>query len=144
MHGSRLKQYFDLTVVDVEARRFFEACLRDGGLYHSNDPWILSVQAGAPEEPGVGHGGIGSAEDFPQSGRPLPLVTIPVPDVDDVVAKVEQNGERAVVRLERFLGIGWFCTCAEPGCFGVLQPTRPQSERANSGSFGYLLFDFEH
>lgn len=125
MENKALKpQYFDLTVVDVEvARRFFEACLGWRFVPFEPIPGYYRIQAGAPEEPGV-DGGIGSAKDFPQSeGRPLTLVTIPVPDVDDVVAKVEQNGGRVVEPKRAIPGIGWFCTCAEPGglLFGVLQ-----------------------
>ncbi len=76
------------------------------------------------DEPGV-DGGTGAVKDFPQSeGRSLTLMTIPVADVDDIISKVEQNGGGVVEPKRAISGIGWFCTCAEPGglLFRVLQP----------------------
>lgn len=117
-------QYFDLTVVDVEAaRRFFVACLGWRFTPFGPIPGYYRIEAGAPGEPGI-DGGIGAAKDFPQSqGRPLTLMTIPVRDVDDVASKVEQNGGRVVEPKRAIPGIGWFCTCSEPGglLFGILQ-----------------------
>src|SRR5512134_2659380 len=90
-------QYFDLTVLDVDAaRRFFGACL--GWQFESFGPipGCYRITAGSPQEPGI-DGGIGGAKDFPQSGgRPLTLMTIPVPDIDDVIRKVEQHGGRVL------------------------------------------------
>ena len=124
-HTALKPQYFDLTVMDVEAaRRFFEACLGWRFVAFDPIPGYYRIQAGAPDEPGI-DGGIGAAKDFPQSeGRSLTLMTIPVPEVDDVIGKVEQNGGRVVEAKRAIPGIGWFCTCAEPGglLFGVLQP----------------------
>jgi predicted enzyme related to lactoylglutathione lyase len=116
--------YLDLTVIDVEvARRFFEACLGWRFVPFEPIPGYHRIQAGGPEEPGV-DGGIGAAKDFPQSkGRPLTLMTFPDRNVDDVVAKVEQNGGRVIEPKRAIPGIGWFGTCAEPGglLFGVPQ-----------------------
>ena len=118
-------QYFDLTVMDVEAaRRFFEACLGWRFVPFDPIPGYYRIQAGSSNEPGI-DGGIGAMKDFPQSeGRSLTLMTIPVPDVDDIISKVETNGGRIVEPKRSIPGIGWFCTCAEPGglLFGVLQP----------------------
>lgn len=118
-------QYFDLTVMDVDAaRRFFEACLGWRFEPFGPIPGYYRITAGGPEEPGI-DGGIGAAKDFPQSGgRPLTLMTIPVPNIDEVIGKVEQNGGRVVEAKRGIPGIGWFATCAEPGglLFGVLQP----------------------
>jgi hypothetical protein len=125
MENSGLKpQYFDLTVVDVEAaRRFFEVCLGWRFVPFESIPGYYRIQAGEPADPGI-DGGIGAAKDFPQSeGRPLTLMTIPVPDLNDVIIKIEQNGGRVVEPKRAIVGIGWFCTCSEPGglLFGILQ-----------------------
>lgn len=124
-------QYFDLTVTDLEAaRRFFEACLGWRFVPFEAVPGYYRIQAGAPDEPGI-DGGIGATADFPQSGgRPLTLMTIPVRDLDDVAGKVEQHGGRIVEPKRSIPGVGWFCTCAEPGglLFGILQPD-PDSTR---------------
>jgi uncharacterized protein len=124
-------QYFDLTVTDVEAaRRFFEACLGWRFVPFEPVPGYYRIEAGAPDEPGI-DGGIGATGDFPQSqGRPLTLMTIPVPDLDAVVGKVKQHGGRIVEPKRPIPGVGWFCTCAEPGglLFGIVQP-EPVSTR---------------
>lgn len=117
--------YFDLTVPDVEAaRRFFEACLGWRFAPFAPFPGYYRIEAGAPEEPGI-DGGIGAVADSPQAeGRPLTLMVIPVPDLDEVVGKVERNGGRILEAKRAIPGIGWFCGCAEPGGlpFGLLQP----------------------
>lgn len=118
-------QYFDLSVMDVEvARRFFELCLGWRFVPFKPIPGYYRIQTGEPDEPDV-DGGIGPVKGSPQSeDRPLTLMTIPVPDVDDIITKVEQNGGRVIEPKRAIPGIGWFCTCAEPGglLFGVLQP----------------------
>ena len=118
-------QYFDLTVMDVDAaRRFFQACLGWQFEPFGPIPGYYRIKAGRPDEPGI-DGGIGAGGDFPQAGgRPLTLMTIPVADIDEVIRKVEQNGGRIVEAKRAIPGIGWFSTCAEPGglLFGVLQP----------------------
>jgi predicted enzyme related to lactoylglutathione lyase len=123
-------QYFDLTVVDVEAaRKFFEACLGWKFVPFEPFPGYFRIQACAPGEPGI-DGGIAAAKDAPLSaGRPLTVMTIPVADVDDIIGKVERNGGRIVEPKRAIPGISWFCTCTEPGglLFGVLQ----QDESAN-------------
>ena len=117
-------QYFDLTVMDVEAaQRFFALCL--GWQFEPFDPipGYYRIEAGGPDEPGI-DGGIGAAQDFPQSeGKPLTLMTVPVPDIDEVIGKVERNGGRVIEAKRAIPGVGWFCTCSEPGglWFGVLQ-----------------------
>lgn len=146
MENTALKpQYFDLTVLDVEAaRHFFEACLGWRFVPFGPIPGYYRIQAGAPEEPGV-DGGIGAARDFPQSeGRPLTLMTIPVPDVDDVVSKIEQNGGRVVEPKRAIPGIGWFCTCAEPRRAVVWRPSSRPGRNLREPSVGSLLFDFDH
>lgn len=88
------------------------------------DPRVLPNSGRCARRAGI-DGGIGATKDFPQSeGRPLTLMTIPVADVDDIIGKVERNGGRVVEPKRAIPGIGWFCTCAEPGglLFGVLQP----------------------
>lgn len=81
------------------------------------------IQAGSDGEPGI-DGGIGSVNDAPLSGgNPLTQVTIPVPNIDEVLALVQSNGGRIVEPKMAIPGIGWYATCAEPGglMFGVIQ-----------------------
>jgi predicted enzyme related to lactoylglutathione lyase len=132
-------QYFDRTVLDVEAARaFFEACLGWRFVPFEPIPGYYRIQAGSPDEPGI-DGGVGAASDFPQSGgRPLTLLAIPVEDLDDVVTKVVSNGGRIVEPKREIPGVGWFATCAEPNglLFGVFQPepTGGLQERAGAAS----------
>jgi predicted enzyme related to lactoylglutathione lyase len=50
------------------------------------------IQAGEPDEPGI-DGGIGAAKDTEISGsNPLTQVTIPVPNADNFLAKVQAAG----------------------------------------------------
>lgn len=118
-------QYFDLTVMDVEqARAFFAACLGWEFEPFGPIPGYFRIKAGGPDEPGI-DGGIGAAVDFPQSGgRPLTLMTIPVPEIDEILDRVVRHGGRIVEAKRAIPGIGYFATCAEPGglLFGVLQP----------------------
>ena len=82
------------------------------------------IQAGAHDEPGI-DGGIGKIADTPAAGgRPLTQVTIPVPSVDDCIARVEEAGGRLVETKTPIPGIGWFAACAEPGglLFGIIEP----------------------
>jgi predicted enzyme related to lactoylglutathione lyase len=130
-------QYFDLTVLDVEvARAFFEACLGWRFVPFKPIPGYYRIQAGSPGEPGI-DGGVGAARDFPQSGgKPLTLLTIPVTDLDAVIAKVESNGGRIVEPKREIPGVGWFATCAEPNglLFGVVQPEPPDGRQERAGA----------
>lgn len=116
--------YFDLTVTDVAAaKRFFERVL---GWRFEEFPMpyeYYRIQAGPAGEPGI-DGGIGAIKDAPlASGRPTTQVTIPVRDLDEVLAQVERNGGRILEAKMPIPGIGWYATCAEPGglMFGVMQ-----------------------
>ncbi len=63
-------------------------------------------------------------KDAPLSaGRPTTQVTVPVQDLDEVLAKVERSGGRIMGAKMAIPGIGWYATCAEPGglLFGVIQ-----------------------
>lgn len=117
-------QYFDLTVRDVDAaRRFFEASLGWRFVPFAGNPGYYRIEAGAADEPGI-DGGIGGTAAFPASGgQPLTIVTIPVADLDATVDKVVRHGGRVVEPRRAIAGIGWYCTCAEPGglLFGLLQ-----------------------
>ena len=108
--------YFDLTVTDLQgARRFFETVL---GWRFERFPMpyeYYRIQAGDPSEPGI-DGGIGATKDAPLAGgRPTTQVTIPVPNLDDVLPRVTANGGRIVESKIPIPGIGWYATCAEPG-----------------------------
>ena len=50
-------------------------------------------------------------------------VTIPVKDLDDVLAKIHENGGRVVEPKMPIPGIGSYATCAEPGglLLGLIQ-----------------------
>jgi predicted enzyme related to lactoylglutathione lyase len=116
--------YFDLTVTDLQAaRRFFEHVL---GWRFEKFPMpyeYYRIQAGPPDEPGI-DGGIGAAKDAPLAGgRPTTQVTIPVNNLDEVLARVGDGGGRIMEPKMPIPGIGWYATCAEPGglLFGLIQ-----------------------
>lgn len=115
---------FDLTVTNVaQAKAFFESTL--GWRFEKFDMPYESyrIQAGRPSEPGI-DGGIGGAADAPASeGRPMTPVTIPVPDLDQVLTRVVAHGGSIVEPRTPIPGIGWYATCAEPGGlkFGLIE-----------------------
>ncbi len=116
--------YFDLTAPDVaQARAFFENVL--GWRFEKFDMPYQSyrIQAGPASEPEI-DGGIGSAKDTPLSGgKPMTQVTVPVTNLDDVLARVVANGGSIVEQRLLIPGIGWYATCAEPGGlkFGLIE-----------------------
>lgn len=116
--------YFDLTVSDLgQARTFFE---RVFGWRFERFPMpyeYYRIQAGAEGEPGI-DGGIGSVKDTLLSeGRPLTQITVPVPNLDEVISLVQASGGWVIESKMPIPGIGWYATCAEPGglFFGVIQ-----------------------
>jgi predicted enzyme related to lactoylglutathione lyase len=116
--------YFDLTVDDLgKACAFFGRVL---GWRFERFPMpyeYYRIRAGEAEEVGI-DGGIGAIEDAPLSGgKPLTQLTIPVPDLDEFVAKVRDAGGQIVEPKLPIPGIGWYATCAEPGGlkFGMIQ-----------------------
>ncbi|HSD30329.1 MAG TPA: hypothetical protein VLB49_00320, partial [Gemmatimonadales bacterium] len=69
-------------------------------------------------------GGIGAMKDAPIVGdAPATVVTIPVVNLDEYLARVEAAGGRVVEPKLPIPGIGWYATCAEPGGlrFGMIQ-----------------------
>ncbi len=116
--------YFDLTVHDVtQARDFFQRVL---GWRFEKFPMpyeYYRIQAGPESEPGI-DGGIGAVKDAPVcGGKPMTLITVPVPSLDEVIARVQAHGGHVVEPKTPIPGIGWYATCAEPGGlrFGVIQ-----------------------
>jgi uncharacterized protein len=116
--------HFDLSVRDVAAaRRFFESAL---GWQFERFPFpyeYYRITAGAAGEPGI-DGGIAAVADAPlAAGRAMTQVTIEVPDLDAVIARVTSAGGRVVEPRMPIPGIGWYATCAEPGglMFGLIQ-----------------------
>lgn len=116
--------YFDLTVRDVaQAKAFFEKAL---GWRFERFPMpyeYYRIQAGPEGEAGI-DGGIGGVKDTPISeGKPMTQVTVPVPNLDDVIARIVANGGRVVEPRMPIPGVGWYATCAEPGGlkFGLIQ-----------------------
>ena len=119
--------YFDFTVKDLEqAKQFFEHVF---GWRFETFPMpydYYRIQAGTEGEPGI-DGGMGTISDTPTSkGRPLTQVTIPVPNLDEYISRVEESGGAIIERKMPVPGIGWFAACAEPGglVFGIMQPDR--------------------
>jgi uncharacterized protein len=116
--------YFDLTVSDVgQAKAFFEATL--GWRFEKFDmPYeYYRIQAGSESEPGI-DGGIGGVKETPLTeGRPMTQVTVPVANLNEVVARVVANGGSVVEPRMPIPGIGWYATCAEPGGlkFGLIE-----------------------
>lgn len=116
--------YFDLTVNNVnQAREFFERVL---GWRFERFPMpyeYYRIQAGPEREPGI-DGGIGEVKDAPiTGGRPMTQLTVPVPNLDEYLAKVVAAGGRVVESKMPILTIGWYATCEEPGGlrFGLIQ-----------------------
>jgi predicted enzyme related to lactoylglutathione lyase len=116
--------YFDLTVRDLGASRvFFEKVLGWRFAKFEMPYEYYRIQAGPADEPGI-DGGIGAVKDTPLSeGRPMTQVTVPVANLDEVVARVIAAGGRVVEPRMPIPGIGWYATCAEPGGlkFGLIQ-----------------------
>jgi predicted enzyme related to lactoylglutathione lyase len=116
--------YFDLTVHDVaKAKVFFENVL--GWRFERFDmPYEYSrIRAGPETESGI-DGGIGAVKDAPLSGgEPMTQVTVPVLDLEEILALVTGAGGRIVEPRMAIPGIGWYATCAEPGGlrFGLIQ-----------------------
>lgn len=115
--------YFDFTVSDLgKARQFFEAVF---GWRFEKFPMpygYYRITAGRSDEPGI-DGGIGAVKDAPVAeGNALCQVTIPVPDIDEFVEKVRENGGEIIEPKTAIPGIGWYATCAEPGGlkFGII------------------------
>lgn len=116
--------YFDFTVENLpEAKHFFEHAF-GWRLEKFPMPYeYYRIQAGPEDEPGI-DGGIGAIADTPTAqGRPLTQVTIPVPDLDECIARIEELGGTVIEPKMPIPGIGWFAACAEPGglLFGVME-----------------------
>ena len=116
--------YFDLTVADVaQARAFFEKVL-DWRFAKIDMPYeYYRIQAGLESEPGI-DGGVGCVKDAPLSeGRPMTQVTVPVANLDDVLARVVASGGSILEQRIAIPGIGWYATCGEPGGlkFGLIE-----------------------
>jgi predicted enzyme related to lactoylglutathione lyase len=116
--------YFDLTVRDLErARRFFAAVF---GWEFERFPMpyeYYRICAGPASEQGI-DGGIGRLADAPAAGgAPMTQVTIPVPDLDAIMDKVQESGGLVIEAKMPIPGVGWYATCAEPGGlkFGLIQ-----------------------
>jgi uncharacterized protein len=116
--------YFDFTVKDIgKARAFFEKVF---GWRFDKFPMpydYYRIQAGDSGEPGI-DGGIGAIADANVSGgHPLTQITIPVPDLDKFISKVQTAGGLVVEAKMPIPGVGWYATCAEPGGlkFGIIQ-----------------------
>jgi len=116
--------YFDLTVHDVSrAREFFQNVLGWRFEKFSLPYEYYRIQAGSEGEPGI-DGGIGAVKDAPVcGGKPMTQVTIPVSDLDEVIARVQASGGSVVEPKTPIPGVGWYATCAEPGGlrFGIIQ-----------------------
>lgn len=116
--------YFDLSVRDLaQARSFFEQVLGWRFERFAMPYEYYRIQAGAPGEAGI-DGGMGSTRDAPLcGGQPLTQLTVPVPDLDALLARVAASGGRIVESRTAIPGVGWYATCAEPGglLFGLIE-----------------------
>jgi uncharacterized protein len=116
--------HFDLSVRDLgAAQRFFESALAWRFERFPMPYEAYLIQAGADGEPGI-NGSIGALADAPAAeGRPMTQVTIEVPELDAVLARVTAAGGRVVEPRVAIPGVGWYATCAEPGGlrFGLMQ-----------------------
>lgn len=115
----------DFTVKDLEQAKLFFEQVFDWRLEKFPEmPYdYYRIQAGDENEPGI-DGGIGAIAATPTAkGRPLTQVTIPVPGVDDFIARVEEAGGKVIEPKMPIPGIGWFAACAEPGglLFGIME-----------------------
>ncbi len=56
-------------------------------------------------------------------GNSMTVVTVPVPNLDEMVALVIAGRGRVVEPKLPIRGVGWYATCAEPGglLFGLIQ-----------------------
>lgn len=100
--------YFDLTIHDLSAaRKFFEAVF-DWHFEKFPMPYeYYRIQAGPESEAGI-DGGIGGLKDTPiAGGNPMTQVTVPVPKLDEAIAKVLSSGGRMVEPRIAIPGIGW-------------------------------------
>ncbi len=116
--------YFDLTVADVaQAKAFFEKVLGWRFMKFEMPYEYYRIEAGPEGEAGI-DGGIGAVKDAPISeGKPMTLITMPVSNLDEVIARVISAGGRVVEPRTPIPGIGWYATCAEPGGlkFGLIE-----------------------
>lgn len=124
LHVRMKPQYFDLNVKDVAAARgFFEAVF---GWKFERFPMpyeYYRITAGPTDEPGI-NGGIGVIKDTSISGgRSLVNLTMPVPQFDECIAKINVAGGAVIEPKTAIPGIGWYATCAEPGglMFGIIE-----------------------
>jgi predicted enzyme related to lactoylglutathione lyase len=116
--------YFDMTVQDLaQARGFFEQVF---GWHFERFPMpyeYYRIRTGPEGEPGI-DGGIGALKDaLIAGGTPATLLTVPVTDLDETIARVHASGGHLIEPKMPIPGIGWYATCAEPGGLrvGVIQ-----------------------
>ena len=116
--------YFDFTVKNLpEAKCFFEHVFEWRFEKFPMPYDYYRIQAGSDDEPGI-DGGIGAIADTPTAeGKPLTQVTIPVLNLDEYIARIEEAGGKIIEPKMPIPGIGWFAACAEPGglLFGIIE-----------------------
>lgn len=116
--------YFDLTVKDLgKARAFFEGVFGWRFERFAMPYEYYRIRAGDAQEAGI-DGGIGATADAAISGgNPLTLITIPVPDLDEIMSRISLSGGVVLEPKMPIPGVGWYATCAEPGglMFGIVQ-----------------------
>ena len=116
--------YFDFTVKNLpEAKRFFEHVFEWRFEKFPMPYDYYRIQAGSDDEPGI-DGGIGAIADTPTAERkPLTQVAIPVLNLDEYIARIEEAGGKIIEPKMPIPGIGWFAACAEPGglLFGIIE-----------------------
>ena len=127
--------YFDFTVSNLtQAKTFFERVLNWRFDRFPMPYEYYRIQTGSEDEPGI-DGGIGAIADTPTSGgKPLTQVTIPVPNLDECLARVKEQGGTIIEPKMPVPGIGWFAACAEPGglLFGIIEADPDAKQERNS------------
>ncbi|MFC1704040.1 VOC family protein [Candidatus Omnitrophota bacterium] len=116
--------YFDFTVNNLkDAKKFFENVF---GWSFEKFPMpyeYYRINTGTSDEVGI-DGGIGEVKNTSISGgKSLTQVTMPVPNLDEFIEKVKENGGSIIEPKMAIPTIGWYATCAEPGglMFGIIQ-----------------------
>jgi uncharacterized protein len=116
--------YFDLSVGDVEAARAFLGKAFGWKFERFPMPFeYYRITAGPPDEPGI-DGGVGQIAEAsePASSQRVSL-TLPVANLEEMIAKIEASGGEIVGPVLPIPGIGKHVTCSGPGglTFGLLQ-----------------------
>jgi hypothetical protein len=116
--------HFEIHVDEPErAMRFYTAAFAWTFTAWGGDYWLITT--GPDSEPGINGGLLKRRGRGPQDGQPVNAFpcTIAVPDLDEYLARVEQNGGRSAVPKMAVTGVGWlaYAKDTEGNIFGLMQ-----------------------